>query len=85
MNQLLSSFPTWALDLSGGLTVLVSLYFLFAKRRAYWHWSNTSARTRRSPRSTFWKSPMGNGRWRTRRPARGRLTASCSATPTPPP
>jgi nicotinamide mononucleotide transporter len=42
MNQLLSSLPTWALDLSGGLAVLVSLCFLFAKRRAYWHWSNAS-------------------------------------------
>jgi len=42
MNQLLSSLPTWVLDLSGGLTVLVSLCFLFAKRRAYWHWSNAS-------------------------------------------
>lgn len=31
MNQLLSALPIWALDLSGGLTVLVSLYFLFAK------------------------------------------------------
>ena len=42
MNQIFSAIPTWALDLSGGLCVLASLYFLFAKRRAYWHWSNAS-------------------------------------------
>ncbi|WP_424949527.1 nicotinamide mononucleotide transporter family protein [Deinococcus sp.] len=42
MNQFLSSLPTWVLDYSGALAVLVSLYFLFGKRRAYWHWSNAS-------------------------------------------
>ena len=42
MNQFLSSIPTWILDVSGALAVLVSLYFLFGKRRAYWHWSNAS-------------------------------------------
>ncbi|MFC4452606.1 nicotinamide mononucleotide transporter family protein [Deinococcus sonorensis] len=42
MNALLSALPSWLLDLSGGLCVLVSLYALFAKRRSYWHWSNAS-------------------------------------------
>ena len=42
MNQLLSSLPSWVLDFSGALAVTVSLFFLFAKRRAYWHWSNAS-------------------------------------------
>ena len=37
MNQLLSALPSWLLDLTGAAAVLVSLYFLFAKRRAYWH------------------------------------------------
>ncbi|AZI43332.1 nicotinamide mononucleotide transporter PnuC [Deinococcus psychrotolerans] len=38
----LTTLPPLLLDLSGGLAVLVSLYFLFAKARAYWHWSNAS-------------------------------------------
>jgi nicotinamide mononucleotide transporter len=42
MNQFLSTIPTWILDFSGALAVIVSLYFLFAKQRAYWHWSNAS-------------------------------------------
>lgn len=42
MNQLLSALPSWVLDVSGAAAVIVSLYFLFAKRRAYWHWSNAS-------------------------------------------
>ena len=42
MNQLLSSLPSWVLDFSGALAVTVSLFFLFAKRHAYWHWSNAS-------------------------------------------
>ncbi|PNY81813.1 nicotinamide mononucleotide transporter family protein [Deinococcus koreensis] len=36
------TIPSLALDATGGLCVLVALYFLFAKRRAYWHWSNAS-------------------------------------------
>jgi len=42
MNEFLSSIPSWVLDVAGALAVVVSLYFLFAKRRAYWHWSNAS-------------------------------------------
>ena len=42
MNQFLSTLPPWLLDITGGAAVLTSLYFLFAKRRAYWHWSNVS-------------------------------------------
>ena len=38
----LTSLPPLLLDLSGAFAVLVSLYFLFAKARAYWHWSNAS-------------------------------------------
>ncbi|GGR08555.1 nicotinamide mononucleotide transporter family protein [Deinococcus ruber] len=42
MADFLASLPSWLLDLSGAVCVLVSLWFLFAKRRAYWHWSNAS-------------------------------------------
>ncbi|MFC3832436.1 MULTISPECIES: nicotinamide mononucleotide transporter family protein [Deinococcus] len=34
--------PPLLLDLTGGLCVLVSLYFLWAKSSVYWHWSNLS-------------------------------------------
>lgn len=34
--------PTWLLDWSGSLMVVVSLWYLFRKRIAYWHWSNAS-------------------------------------------
>jgi nicotinamide mononucleotide transporter len=34
--------PTWVLDWTGSLLVVVSLIFLFEKRVAYWHWSNAS-------------------------------------------
>ncbi|GGS27020.1 nicotinamide mononucleotide transporter family protein [Deinococcus knuensis] len=36
------SIPPLVLDLTGGLCVLVSLYFLWAKSSTYWHWSNLS-------------------------------------------
>ena len=42
MLSWLTTLPAWLLDLSGAACVLVSLWFLFAKRRAYWHWSNVS-------------------------------------------
>lgn len=34
--------PPLLLDMSGGVCVLVSLYFLWAKSSVYWHWSNLS-------------------------------------------
>lgn len=34
--------PTWVLDWSGSAFVAVSLWYLFEKRIAYWHWSNAS-------------------------------------------
>lgn len=34
--------PTWMLDWSGSAMVIVSLWYLFGKRMAYWHWSNAS-------------------------------------------
>jgi nicotinamide mononucleotide transporter len=34
--------PTWVLDWSGSLMVVVSLVYLFRKRNGYWHWSNAS-------------------------------------------
>jgi nicotinamide mononucleotide transporter len=37
-----SHVPTWVLDWSGSLMVVVSLVYLFNKRTAYWHWSNAS-------------------------------------------
>lgn len=42
MNILGLSIPPLLLDLTGGLCVLVSLYFLWAKSSTYWHWSNLS-------------------------------------------
>lgn len=42
MNILGLSIPPLVLDLTGGLCVLVSLYFLWAKSSTYWHWSNLS-------------------------------------------
>lgn len=42
MNVFGLNIPTLALDLSGGICVLVSLYYLWAKRSTYWHWSNLS-------------------------------------------
>jgi nicotinamide mononucleotide transporter len=42
MNLLDVYVPLWLLDVAGSACVLVSLYFLFAKRLAYWHWSNAS-------------------------------------------
>ncbi|WP_198170383.1 nicotinamide mononucleotide transporter family protein [Deinococcus arboris] len=36
------TIPALALDLAGGLCVLVSLYYLWAKSSTYWHWSNAS-------------------------------------------
>jgi nicotinamide mononucleotide transporter len=34
--------PPLALDLAGGLCVLISLYYLWSKSSTYWHWSNAS-------------------------------------------
>lgn len=34
--------PMWVLDWSGSLMVVVSLWYLFGKRIAYWYWSNAS-------------------------------------------
>lgn len=42
MNLFGFNIPTLALDLSGGICVLVSLYYLWAKSSTYWHWSNLS-------------------------------------------
>jgi nicotinamide mononucleotide transporter len=36
------NIPSLTLDLAGGLCVLVSLYYLWAKSPTYWHWSNAS-------------------------------------------
>lgn len=42
MNVFGLDIPPLLLDLTGGLCVLVSLYFLWAKSSVYWHWSNLS-------------------------------------------
>lgn len=42
MNLFGLTLPPLALDLAGGLCVLVSLYYLWAKSSVYWHWSNLS-------------------------------------------
>ncbi|ADV66536.1 nicotinamide mononucleotide transporter family protein [Deinococcus maricopensis] len=42
MTVLGLNLPSWLLDVSGALCVLVSLLYLFGKRAAYWHWSNAS-------------------------------------------
>ena len=42
MNILGLEIPSWVLDWSGSLCVVVSLMYLFQKRLAYWHWSNAS-------------------------------------------
>jgi nicotinamide mononucleotide transporter len=42
MTVLQFDIPTWVLDWSGSLMVVVSLVFLFQKRTGYWHWSNAS-------------------------------------------
>ena len=42
MNLFGLNVPPLLLDLSGGVCVLVSLYFLWSKRAVYWHWSNLS-------------------------------------------
>jgi nicotinamide mononucleotide transporter len=42
LAALLNRVPPLALDLTGALAVLISLYFLFGKARTYWHWSNAS-------------------------------------------
>lgn len=42
MNLFGLNIPPLALDLSGGICVLVSLYFLWSKSSTYWHWSNLS-------------------------------------------
>lgn len=36
------SIPQWVFDCTGSLCVITSLFFLFQKRLAYWHWSNAS-------------------------------------------
>jgi nicotinamide mononucleotide transporter len=42
MSVLGIDVPTWVLDWTGSILVVVSLWFLFEKRMAYWHWSNAS-------------------------------------------
>ena len=42
MNILGFDVPSWFLDWSGSICVVVSLLFLFRKRLPYWHWSNAS-------------------------------------------
>lgn len=37
-----SSVPQWVWDWSGSVCVMVSFYFLWTKRYAYWHFSNAS-------------------------------------------
>lgn len=42
MNLFDVPIPQAVLDWSGSLCVVVSLFYLFRKRLAYWHWSNAS-------------------------------------------
>jgi nicotinamide mononucleotide transporter len=42
VNVLGWDVPTWVLDWSGSVMVVVSLWYLFEKRITYWHWSNAS-------------------------------------------
>jgi nicotinamide mononucleotide transporter len=42
MNAFGWHIPTWALDWTGSALVVISLWYLFEKRLAYWHWSNAS-------------------------------------------
>ncbi|WP_135228841.1 nicotinamide mononucleotide transporter family protein [Deinococcus fonticola] len=42
MNLFGLNIPPLALDLAGGICVLVSLYYLWSKSSTYWHWSNLS-------------------------------------------
>ncbi len=42
MNLFGLNIPTLALDLAGGICVLISLYYLWFKSSIYWHWSNAS-------------------------------------------
>ena len=42
MNVFGWAVPTWVLDWTGSVMVAVSLWYLFEKRIAYWHWSNAS-------------------------------------------
>lgn len=42
MNIFGFSLPPLALDLTGGLCVLISLFYLWSKSSVYWHWSNLS-------------------------------------------
>jgi nicotinamide mononucleotide transporter len=38
VNVLGWDVPTWVLDWSGSVMVVVSLWYLFEKRITYWHW-----------------------------------------------
>lgn len=42
MNLFGFEIPTAVLDWTGSSLVVVSLVYLYGKRRAYWHWSNAS-------------------------------------------
>jgi nicotinamide mononucleotide transporter len=42
MNLLGIDIPTWVLDWSGSVLVVISLVYLFGKRIGYWHFSNAS-------------------------------------------
>lgn len=42
MNIARFHIPIWILDWSGSFMVISSLWFLWHKRSAYWHWSNAS-------------------------------------------
>lgn len=42
MQEIINSIPPLALDLAGGLAVLISLIFLWKKSITYWHFSNLS-------------------------------------------
>jgi len=42
MNVFGLDIPTWVLDWSGSVLVVISLVYLFRKRIGYWHYSNAS-------------------------------------------
>lgn len=42
MNLFGIDVPTWVLDWSGSVLVVISLVYLFRKRLGYWHYSNAS-------------------------------------------
>jgi nicotinamide mononucleotide transporter len=42
MNIFGLAIPQWFWDYSGSVVVVISLFYLFKKQIAYWHWSNAS-------------------------------------------